>query len=332
MQRKLKPSAEGNGEIHLSLPLKQDACLSAFILMLAVLALNRPGCVMAQAQPAQARQPTRVGATVSGSTSPAIEIKVQSSGSQLAPGAAVGVMADISNVSHAPVFLRTDDVQLILPPEAEQVGEGVWTTSSSFPTEFSTPTGEQQFISLKPNETYRVFWYRKMGQGPEFPRGLFQRIRFIGFTPGEYPITVEAKYWDQKNFKGDDYHTAVQSKNVLFAAPQWVILLGAALGGLIFTALTMLRAEQTGGSAGVEGFLSMAKTLGKIVVALFGSILLSVIVTILLSRVSETQFFIKVSVSDIWGAIAVGFLANYGGWALLDRMTKGTPSAADKGK
>jgi hypothetical protein len=27
-----------------------------------------------------------------------------------------------------------------------------------------------------------------------------------------------------------------------------------------------------------------------------------------------------VSVSDFWGAIATGFLANYGGWALLDKM------------
>ena len=56
---------------------------------------------------------------------------------------------------------------------------------------------------------------------------------------------------------------------------------------------------------------------------LVGSILLSVIITILLSRIAETQFFIKVSVSDFWGAIAVGFLANYGGWAMLDKMVPG---------
>jgi hypothetical protein len=45
--------------------------------------------------------------------------------------------------------------------------------------------------------------------------------------------------------------------------------------------------------------------------------------TVVLSRIAETQFFIKVSVSDFWGAIAVGFLANYGGWALLDKMVPG---------
>ena len=48
--------------------------------------------------------------------------------------------------------------------------------------------------------------------------------------------------------------------------------------------------------------------------------LLSAIITILLARIAETQFIIKVSVSDLWGAIAVGFLINYGGWTLLERL------------
>jgi hypothetical protein len=98
---------------------------------------------------------------------------------------------------------------------------------------------------------------------------------------------------------------------------------GAVLGGLIFTVLSMVRGEENAMNGASAGRSDTAKTLGKVVLILVGSSLLSVIVTILLSRVEQTQFFIKVSVSDFWGAIAVGFLANYGGWAILDKMVPG---------
>jgi hypothetical protein len=48
--------------------------------------------------------------------------------------------------------------------------------------------------------------------------------------------------------------------------------------------------------------------------------LLSAIVTILLARVSETQFLIRITVSDFWGAIAVGFIANYIGAKIFERI------------
>jgi len=309
---------------------------------LAILALTTSGAIQAQLKPAQGKQPVPARAASTARNSPAIEIKVQSSRNQLIAGAGVGVMADITNVSGAPVYLQDRDVQLVLLPEVEKSVGRVWTTTASFPTESDQPS----VLSLKPNETYRVFWNRDLAQeqetdqsarapaqkdvgvgmqsarsGPLLSLGrIFRGLEFVGFTPGEYPITVEVKYWDQKKFDGDDYHTAVESKTVQFAAPQSVILLGAALGGVIFTILSMLRAERSGTSAATSRGLNIVKTVGKAAAALFGSILLSAIITILLSRISETQFFIKVSVSDFWGAIAIGFLANYGGWALLDKM------------
>ena len=138
-----------------------------------------------------------------------------------------------------------------------------------------------------------------------------------------YGITVEAKYWDQANFNGGNYHTAVVAKTAEYSAPQSIILVGAILGGLIFTGLSMVRSEQSALSGVSVGALNAAVTYGKIAATLIGSVLLSVIITILLSRIEQTQFFVKVSVSDFWGAIAVGFLANYGGWALLDKMVPG---------
>jgi hypothetical protein len=51
-----------------------------------------------------------------------------------------------------------------------------------------------------------------------------------------------------------------------------------------------------------------------------GAILLSTMATILPSRISETQFLIKVTITDVWGAIAIGFVANYIGAKVLDKI------------
>ena len=66
--------------------------------------------------------------------------------------------------------------------------------------------------------------------------------------------------------------------------------------------------------------MDIAKAFGKQLIVLAGSVLLSVIITILLSRIEAAQSLIKVNASDFWGGIAVGFLANYGGSALLSKM------------
>jgi hypothetical protein len=50
---------------------------------------------------------------------------------------------------------------------------------------------------------------------------------------------------------------------------------------------------------------------------LLGAIALSIIVTILLSRMSESQSLIRITATDLWGAIAIGFISNYAGISLL---------------
>lgn len=290
------------------------------VLALAILALSNPGGIQAQQEPTQGKQaaPTQSKQTVPTQATPppknppAIDIKVETFRKQIVPGDTVGVVADITNSSSAPVYLRQQDVQLFFALEVERTGS---TTDGWFPTENRE---KDPVLCLRPGETYRVPF-------PPAPTSWdFKRwFQFINFVPGTYPITVEAKYWDQANFNGGNYHTAVVAKTAEYSAPQSIILVGAILGGLIFTGLSMVRSEQSALSGVSVGALNAAVTYGKIAATLIGSVLLSVIITILLSRIEQTQFFVKVSVSDFWGAIAVGFLANYGGWALLDKMVPG---------
>jgi hypothetical protein len=234
-------------------------------------------------------------------------------------------MADITNKSTAPVYLRQRDVLFLFA--LETAGQ-LCSTDGWFPN-VTREGREKDVLCLKPGETSRVFTAPSeyCGSGR-----WYQEFRFINFVPGTYPITASVKYWEQENFSGDDYHTAVGTTTVEYAAPHEIILMGAILGGIIFTFFSLLRAEQGALNGALTGRSNIAKTFGKIenLLALGGSVLLSVIITILLSRIEQAQSFIRVNVSDFWGGIAVGFLANYGGWALLDKIVGG--AGKDKSK
>jgi hypothetical protein len=300
-----------------------------WLVLLAILTLSSSRGIHAQQEPTQGKQPTLTQATsaqssprvvqsnspvaqsnphVAQGNPPAIDIKVETFRKQLVPGDAVGVVADITNNSGAPVYMRQQDVQLAF---ALLLARSGFALDGSFPTEYME---RNPLLCLKPGETYRVFWV----ETPTFD--FWQWLQYLRFVPGAYPITVEAKYWDKAKFDSDDYHTAVAEKTVDFAAPESIILFGAVLGGFIFALLSWVRAEEGNPS---PSRLDNAPAFVRIGLSLLGSALLSVIITILLSRIQETQFFIKVSVSDLWGAIAIGFLGNYGGFALLDKMIPG---------
>ena len=53
------------------------------------------------------------------------------------------------------------------------------------------------------------------------------------------------------------------------------------------------------------------------------------IVTILLSRIADTQFYVRITVNDLWGAIALGFIANYAGYRFLLKLVPPEPPDGD---
>ncbi len=251
----------------------------------------------------------------------------------------MGVIADITNNSGNNVYMRQRDVQLVTPSETD-VAPDANSQDGWFPTEDCSDScpqncppgcgGNLHVIALKPKETYRVFWNRT-----STTQHWYTTFSYLKFTPGTYPISLDVKYWNQAKFDGDDYHTAVATKSVEFAAPLSVILWGAVFGGLLFTFLEFVRSKEVPLTAGTGG--SLPRPTFHMLLRISGSILMSVIITILLSRIEQTAFFIKVTVSDFWGAIAIGFFGNYGGMALIDKMVRpkdgtlsdGTPKAAN---
>lgn len=243
----------------------------------------------------------------------AIEINVRASGRQIAPGDPGGARADITNKSAVPVYLRAADVQFVFELETYQGHQkSFWCSCDGwFPNatrESKVDDPMKEVICLKPGGTSTVFPACATSCGPV---PWYWEYRFLNFVPGTYPITVDAKYWENRSFADDQYQMAIGSTNADYAAPRGVVLSGAIVGAILFTLLSLFRAR--------EGSVDIAKA-GKQVLALGGAVLLSLIITILLSRVEAAESLIKVNISDFWGGIAVGFLANYGGFALLNKM------------
>ena len=124
------------------------------------------------------------------------------------------------------------------------------------------------------------------------------------------------------------YYTVSETAIVKMAAPQTVIMLGAMLGGLVSVFLfpqsrpkSVILAYRQGGFAP-----ALESTFG-LLYSVAGACLLSAIVTVMLARLSESQFLVKISVNDFWGAVVVGFIAQYAGVSILDKLVPGRAKA-----
>jgi hypothetical protein len=162
---------------------------------------------------------------------------------------------------------------------------------------------------------------------------ITRELMFLFFNPGEYKVIVHVKYatndrypsapqksgqanlsqsyFESKPLNVGGYRITSKSRMLYFNAPQFVILFGAGLGGVLSFVLL-----SKGRYAGVIWWKQVIKFFFG---ALF-AMLMSIVVTILISRIAETQFFVKVTINDLWGAIAVGFIINYYGPKVLDQL------------
>jgi hypothetical protein len=235
-------------------------------------------------------------------------ITLRASRVQVPAGVGFGITADITNKSDTAVFLVPEYVTMTPPPEIDpEPPPQVW--FALLPGMQFKDDGEPNYesvVRLGPGDTTSAFW-----AGGSIERNVFLRalgeLRLINFSPGEYNIKVVALYWpDQEsaNSRAYNYDTENAEIKLNVIAPQWVIIVGSVIGGLI--AYFLLPSARV-------------KTREYNFFGILTAILLSLIVTVLLARVSETQFLVRITVNDVWGAIAIGFIANASGIALLKK-------------
>jgi hypothetical protein len=239
-----------------------------------------------------------------------IQITLKTSRQQITAGSGFGIVADIENKSTQSVFLRPKYLTMTAPPELDANSVMWW---ALVPPQQAETTNYEEVIHLGPGAKTTAFW---TGNGPSqtvvsWPHRVLNAVTSnydqITFPPGKYTIRVVCSYWTDWNsaqLKSSDYSTATAEIEEIVAAPQWVIILGAIIGGLI-AYLLLPNARLHPNQIDPSGF--------------FTAILLSSIITILLARLSETQFLIRVTINDFWGAIAIGFIASGSGTAILQK-------------
>ena len=259
-----------------------------------------------------------------------IEVKLETSRTQITPGLGTGVTAEIKNVSDSMIYIYEKTTTLTLPPEMESSGEidGWYAT---FPT-ITHKAGEEYYnnqFALKPKDSYNVYWTtQNTNENPTKIRpldALLAQLRFIFFPPGDYKLSVSVQYWTDPLRPKDDYRTITQSATVHVAAPELVVLLGASFGGLIAYIILPQARKKLISTVAVNEVTDLRTFFSRFtheLTGFFGAILLSAIITILLSRISETEFLLRVTVNDFWGAVAIGFVANYAGATALQSILK----------
>lgn len=249
----------------------------------------------------------------------AIDITARTSRPQVSAGSNFGVTVDIRNKSDVAVYLSPKFFTMCLPPELDSRAPYAWW--AIFPGGTAKEDPYDRIVKLLPGETVAAIWAGTRplavpgGFWAQQYQSLLEEVRLVTFQPSEYAIRIVAIYWTDEASVGkpllDGHNDTVEIK-IPIVAPQWVIILGALIGGLIaYFLLPQLRLTPEH-----VDFSGVATAL-----------LLSVIVTILLSRIADTQFFIKVSVNDIWGAIAIGFLGCASGTNMIKKALPGAGSS-----
>jgi len=177
---------------------------------------------------------------------------------------------------------------------------------------------------LQPGDSYRVFWDMTVNgctQQPtvkgriwEDPLGWAEdKWQRIAFMPGTYKVYLDVIAYPDG---GKPYRTSTEGRETQVSASQQMVLLGAFIGGLLAYVLKRYYGVDT------QLVLKSGNTLFRKVLPYtewFASGLFGAGMTILASRLSDT-FPVKVSANDFWGAITLGFVFQWTGVRLLEKL------------
>jgi len=249
-----------------------------------------------------------------------LRIDIELPAQRLEAGRDLGFVALLTNTSTSEVhFSGPESVTLTIPLSLDPQG---W--QAGWYAFFPTQPNVKEFV-LHPGDAYRVFWTINKDPAPN-PLSWFSRLmralgdltnpKILFFEPGDYSVAVNAQYRTAGAAAGP-LRTVTATASLPVAAPMLVILFGAAIGGVISYVLMPTLKLRTSWEWRNWDILSvLSSTSGAL-----GTALLSVIVTILLSRISSTEFFFQVTINDVWGAVAVGFFAPLSASGLFGRIT-----------
>jgi hypothetical protein len=195
---------------------------------------------------------------------------------------------------------------------------------ATFPTQHAPGNAAGGELLLQPNDSYRIFWDltsngctgEKLGKVRFWDNGLSwfeQKWQRISFVPGKYTVYLDVVLYPNASAPS---RTATSSADVQVAASQQMVLLGSFLGGILAYVIKWYYGVPTHLVATVSNDW-IKKAIGYtewFFAGLFGSAM-----AILASRLSDT-FPVKVSANDFWGSVTLGFIFQWIGVKLLEKL------------
>ena len=140
-----------------------------------------------------------------------------------------------------------------------------------------------------------------------------QLAEYLGFVPGDYAFTVEGIAYVPGPHQEVQAHTYTETTTLHVGISQLSTAIAAFVGALLAYFVVALQPgrdfEKWGSDLPTSGH---AKMFLAVLRNAFAAGLLGAAVTIVASRLSETQFPVKVSVNDFWGSLTIGFAAYFG--------------------
>jgi len=256
--------------------------------------------------------------TASPLADPEVDITLHPSREIPIAGELWSVTGHVFNRSTRPIWITDTATILSLSPEMYGQNSQIGSIDAFFPT---TKSGQKSdIVRIDPKAEYTVIW--KINPSANAFSKIWNAIcNYAFFNPGQFRMNATVHIWNlpPKTDKdglvinlGDSFSRS-ESKSITMDASPWVLIAGAAIGGILCYILQILSGSASFGS----GFLQLVK---GVFVGLTSAILLCGVVTVLLSRLATTNFILVVKIQDLWGAIATGFTIQWFGFSLLQKI------------
>lgn len=282
-----------------------------------------------------------------------LKVTIDPSRSPITMDTQAGVSAEIENVSTVPVQLFENETVFMTVPEMHVYGESRQTITgcATFPTQGNVREGAAESgsgrqstaapangspanvgirpklgydVLIQPGDTYRVFLdltrngcedrpQRKLRVWDNPQSWLDEKWQRVMFAPGTYKVYLDVVMHPQNQ---PSYRTATDARDITVSASQQMVLLGAFLGGLLAYLIKLYYGVPTQLVAKMQDALpkQIIEKTEWLVAGLFGAAMV-----ILFSRLPDS-FPVKVNANDFWGSVTLGFVFQWIGVKLLEKL------------
>lgn len=343
-----------------SLQLRQRAALAGILIFLTgahqkpVLAESQTPTTAAS-KPAKTPPKDNQAATTPASTKPdlpdaLIRTTIRASRREVSVDGSYGFFAELENIGTVPVALYSQELVLVIQPEVTASRLCTFSVEAYLPTEpqWTQESSSQQAavkgdpnlppvrqvnqgtlaqdprgtrVRIQPKEHYTVFWDVNKERTQKCWAGNHSWLETYAFVPNDYVFVIDGKaYLSPDTGEEKTYHTFTETTSIKVVIPQSYAMV-AALAGAWLAYFVALFSEKGVLRTKWASDQRVTRTEGVVEVLKFLTApLLGVAVTIVASRLADTQFPIKVSVNDVWGAMTIGFIAYFIGNKFIEKL------------